>query len=133
MSDSAESVVRKFLAAWADPKLDELAMFFDDAAVWIDGPRGVHRGADAIKSELETQLAMGFANAMLDVKSLVTDGRTVMMERLDTFSISGKPFSIEVMAAFEIDVDGRIKRWRDSYDVKSITDQFEAAGINVPN
>jgi limonene-1,2-epoxide hydrolase len=113
--------------------LDELAMFFDDDAVWIDGPRGVHRGADAIKSELETQLAMGFANAMLDVKSLVTDGRTVMMERLDTFSISGKPFSIEVMAAFEIDVDGRIKRWRDSYDVKSITDQFEAAGINVPD
>jgi len=33
MSDSPESVVRKFLAAWADPKADELANFFADDAV----------------------------------------------------------------------------------------------------
>jgi limonene-1,2-epoxide hydrolase len=36
------------------------------------------------------------------------------------------------MGAFEIDADGRITRWRYSYDLKSITDQVEAAGFNVP-
>jgi limonene-1,2-epoxide hydrolase len=131
MSGSPESVVRKFLAAWADPKLDELVSFFNDGAVLVDGPRGVHRGVDAIKSELEAALAM-LGSVMMDVKSLVTDGGTVMMERVDSFSIGGKPLSMEIMAAFEIDDDGRIKRWRDSYDLKSVTDQIEAAGFNVP-
>jgi limonene-1,2-epoxide hydrolase len=132
MTDSPESVVRKFFATWADPKADQLISFFNDDAVFIDGPRGVHRGVDAIKSEFEAMQAMGLGSVMIDVKSLVTDGRTVMMERVDNFRFDGKPFSLEVMAAVEIDADGRIKRWRDSYDLKSFTDQIEAAGIDVP-
>jgi hypothetical protein len=35
------------------------------------------------------------------------------------------------MAAVEIDVHGKIKRWRDYYDLKSSTDQIEAAGFKV--
>jgi limonene-1,2-epoxide hydrolase len=132
MTDSPESVVRKFFATWADPKPDQLISFFNDDAVFIDGPRGVHRGVDAIKSEFEAMQAMGLGSVMIDVKSLVTDGRTVMMERVDNFHFDGKPISLEVMAAVEIDADGRIKRWRDSYDLKSLTDQIEAAGIDVP-
>jgi hypothetical protein len=45
MSDSRESVVHKFLAAGTGPKADELANFFDDDAVRVDGPQGVRRGA----------------------------------------------------------------------------------------
>jgi limonene-1,2-epoxide hydrolase len=132
MSDSPETVVRQFLAAWENPKLDELAGFFSDDAVWIDGPNGTHRGKDAINSELTKQLAMGYVMLGMDVKSLVADGRTVMMERVDRFSIGGKPFSMDVMAAFEFDRYGRIKRWRDSFDLKSIRDQIEAAGLKTP-
>jgi limonene-1,2-epoxide hydrolase len=132
MSDSPESVVRKFLAAFADPKLNELVGFFSDGAVFIDGPRGVHRGVDAIRSELEAELAMGFGSVIIDVKSLVANGGTVMMEGVENYRIGGKPFSLEVMGAFEFDVEGRITRWRYSYDLKSITDQIEAAGFVVP-
>ena len=39
---------------------------------------------------------------------------------------------MEVMAAFEVNADGRIKRWRESYDWESIRDQIEAAGFKVP-
>jgi limonene-1,2-epoxide hydrolase len=105
MTDSPESVVRKFFATWADPKPDQLISFFNDDAVFIDGPRGVHRGVDAIKSEFEAMQAMGLGSVMIDVKSLVTDGRTVMMERVDNFHFDGKPISLEVMAAVEIDAD----------------------------
>ena len=48
MSDSAESVVRKFLAAWKRPDLDELVSVFGDDAVFID-PRGTLNGIEAIK------------------------------------------------------------------------------------
>jgi limonene-1,2-epoxide hydrolase len=112
--------------------LDELVGFFSDDAVFIDGPRGVHRGIDAIRSELDAEISMDFGGAKIDVNSLVAQGGTVMMEGVENYRIGGKLFSLEVMGAFEIDADGRIARWRYSYDLKSITDQLEAAGLNVP-
>ena len=132
MSDSPEMVVRRFLAAFADPKLDELVGFFGDDAVFIDGPRRVHRGVGAIRSELAAELAMGFGSVWIDVHSLVASGGTVMMEGTENYRLGGKPFSLEVMGAFEVDADGRITRWRYSYDLKPVTDQVEAAGFKVP-
>jgi limonene-1,2-epoxide hydrolase len=128
MSDSPESLVRRFFAAWADPKPDELGSFFHDAAVWVDGPQGVRRGAEAIKSELAAQLkAVG--GVFVDVKSLLTEGGTVMVEQVSNSSIGGNPISAVVMAVFELDADGRIKQWREAYDLKSVMDQIEAAGV----
>ena len=69
ISDSPEWVVRSFLAAWAHPNLDELVGFFKDDAVFIDGPRGVHRGIDAIRSELDAEIATGFGGVKIDVNS----------------------------------------------------------------
>jgi hypothetical protein len=43
----------------------------------------------------------------------------------------GKPISCAVMAAFEIDGNGRINQWR-ATTLKSVTDQIEAAGYKVP-
>jgi limonene-1,2-epoxide hydrolase len=126
MSDSPESVVRKFFAAWADPKSDELGSFFHDAAMWVDGPQGVRSGADAIKTELAAQLkAVG--GAMVDVKTLVSDGGTVMVEQISNSTIRGNPISSVVMAVFELDADGRIRQWREAYDLKSAMDQIKAA------
>ena len=99
MSDSPESVVRNFLAAWAHPNLDELVSFFSDDAVFIDGPRGVHHGVDAIRSELDEEIAMGFGGAKIDINSLVAQGGTVMLEGVENYRIGGQPFTLEVMGS----------------------------------
>ena len=126
MSDSPESMVRNFFAAWVDPKPDELGRFFHDAAVWVDGPQGVRDGADAIKSELTAQLkAVG--GVTVDVKTVLSDSRTVMVEQVSNSSVCGNPISTVVMAVFELDADGRIMQWREAYDLKSVMDQIEAA------
>ena len=65
------------------------------------------------------------------MKRIVADGPTVMVERVDSFSLAGRTFEIEAVGVFEVDGDGRIKRFRDYYDLKSITDQIEAAGFEV--
>jgi limonene-1,2-epoxide hydrolase len=131
MSDSPESVVRKFFASWVDPKPDELGGFFHGAAVWVDGPQGERRGADAIKSELAAQLnAVG--GVVVDVKTLLSDGGTVMVEQVSNSSIGGNPISAVVMAVFELDGDGRITQWREAYDLKSVIDQIEAAAVQRP-
>jgi len=56
MNDSPESLVRNFFAAWMDPSPDELGSYFHADAAWVDGPQGVRRGADEIKTELARQL-----------------------------------------------------------------------------
>jgi limonene-1,2-epoxide hydrolase len=126
MTDTPESVVRQFFAAWAEPRTDELGRFFADDAVWVDGPQGVRAGVDAIIAELAAQLAVTGGTAV-DVKSLVADGGTVMVEEVSSFSLAGKPVSAVVMAVFEFNADGRIQQWREAYDLKSLTDQIEAA------
>ena len=128
MSDSPESVVRRFFAAWADPKPEELGSFFGADAVWVDGPQGVRRGLDAIKSELASQLNV-VGGAKVDVRLLLSKGSTVMVEQVSKSVISGNPVSAVVMAVFELDTQGRIKEWREVYDLKSMLDQIEAGGV----
>jgi limonene-1,2-epoxide hydrolase len=48
-------------------------------------------------------------NIRAEVKSMITDGETVMLERVDNFSIGGQEFSMDVMAAFEVNPDGGIR------------------------
>jgi limonene-1,2-epoxide hydrolase len=127
MSDSPESGVREFLAARPDPKADEFTNFFDDDAVWVDGPQGVRRGANAIVDELTKHLAISHSMTM-EVITLVANGGTVMVEWRGDWTMGCKPISTTVMAAFEIDANGRINKWRERYDLKSVTDQIEAAG-----
>jgi hypothetical protein len=81
MSDSPEFLVRKFFAAWANPKPDELGSFFSDTAVWVDGPQGVRRGADAIKTELAAQLA-AVGGVVVELTALVSSGRIFMAEQV---------------------------------------------------
>lgn len=127
-SDSPESVVRRFFAAWAEPEPEALRSFFHDAAEWVDGPQGVRRGADEIKAELATQLkAVG--GVRVEVRKLLSDGTTVMVEQVSNACIRGKPISTVVMAVFEFDAEGRITQWREAYDLKSMMDQIEAAAV----
>jgi limonene-1,2-epoxide hydrolase len=126
VSDSAEQVVRQFLAALKRSDVDELVSFFSDDAVWTDGPRGTYRGVNAIRAEIESQVQL-VPSLTVEVKNLVATGATVMVERADTFETQGKSFDLEVVGVFEIDGSGLIKRLRDYYDLKSLMDRVAAA------
>src|SRR5262249_47602185 len=126
MHDSPESLVRDFLAAWTDASADRLGQFFDDDAVWVDGPQGVRRGAKEIVDVLARQLSTG-PGMTNEVVALVASDATVMVEWRGRWTMGGKPISTHVMAVFEIDANGRIKQWRECYDRKSVVDQIKAA------
>jgi limonene-1,2-epoxide hydrolase len=126
VSDSAEQVVRQFLAALKRSDVDELVSFFSDDAVWTDGPRGTYRGVDAIRAEIKSQVQL-VPSLTVEVKNLVATGGTVMVERVDTFEAQGKSFDLEVVGVFEIDGGRLIKRLRDYYDLQSLMDRVAAA------
>jgi limonene-1,2-epoxide hydrolase len=126
VSDSAEQVVRRFLAALKQSDVDELVSFFSDDAVWTDGPRGTYRGVDAIRAEIESQVQL-VPSLTVEVKTLAATGGTVMVERADTFETLGKSFDLEVVGVFEIDGDGKIARLRDYHDLTSLMDRIAGA------
>ncbi len=128
MSKSAESVVREFVESWQEFDPDHLASFFGHDAVMVDGPREVRlRGAEAIRHEFEEQKAI-IGGATAQIKALVSDGRTVMTERVDTVALGGSRFTMEVVGVFEVGTDGKIERWQEYYDQKSVMDAVEALG-----
>jgi limonene-1,2-epoxide hydrolase len=126
VADPPDSVVRKFFACFPRSDVDELVGFFSDDAVYIDGPRGVHNGIDAIKAEFWVTVGMVPSTAVT-IGSLAVSGQTVLVERVDTFEIDGKPIDMEVMGALDVDGDGRIIRWRDYYDLPTLVEQVTAA------
>ena len=66
-------------------------------------------------------------SVVVDIKTLVADGATVIAERVDSFEMQGKWFDMEVVGVFEVDGEGKIKRYRDYYDLQSLTDKIASA------
>ena len=128
MTDSPETIVRRFLAAWAEPDATVLASFLGEDAVWVDGPQGVRRGANAIVEELTKQLAISRGEAP-EIATLVASGETVMVEWHGGWTMGGTRISTTVMAVFEI-VDGRLNQMREAYDLQSVIDQMKSAGVD---
>ena len=123
MDESGESVVRSFLASWGDPEADRLASFLAEDVVWVDGPNGVHRGAEAVVDELMRQLTVP-RDSWMEIDTLLATDGTVMVEWHGGFTIGGRPITAKVMAVFEVDGHGRIKQMRESFDMRSLTDQM---------
>jgi limonene-1,2-epoxide hydrolase len=130
MGDAPEAVVRGLLASWGNPEVEKLVKIFSEDAVWVDGPNGVHHGAEAIANELTRQLSI-FPGQWNEVDALVADGGTVMVEWHGGFTAGSTTVRTKVMATFEVDAKGRIKQMRECFDMKSLTDQLEAAGFRV--
>jgi limonene-1,2-epoxide hydrolase len=130
MSDSPESVVRKFIASWEDASVEKMSVLLTEDAVFTD-QRGVQSGLDAIKKQWEGDLQMA-PSTTVDIKSIASNGGTVLVERVDNMRIEGKSFSLEAVGVFEVGSDGLIKRFRDYFDSKAIADQLKAAGIAMP-
>lgn len=126
MSDSPESVVRRFFAAFPRSDVGELAGFFSEDAVYIDGPRGTHTGVEAIRAEFDSIVAI-VPNTTVDIKSLGVCGDTVLVERVDNFDVGGKSIGMEVVAVIDVDGHGRITRWRDYYDLPTLVEQVAAS------
>ena len=131
MAVSPQAVVRDFLAAWEHPNGTRLAGFFEEDAVYIDGPGTEHRGSDAIRAEFERQLVLGGQGVAIDVKRLAVDGRIVMVERVDRFAIGERSFALEAVGVYEIGPGGLIEHFRDYYDQQAITQQLQAAGFDI--
>jgi limonene-1,2-epoxide hydrolase len=118
-----ESVVRDFCRAVERRDVAALVDFFTDDAVYHNIPLAPLTGREAIASTL-TQFIAPASRAEFEIRGLATHGSTVLTERVDRFEIAGKPIAIPVMGAFEITPEGKIRAWRDYFDMQQFTNQL---------
>jgi limonene-1,2-epoxide hydrolase len=119
----AEDVVRDFCQAFSHCKVEELLGFFSDDAVYHNMPIEPVRGKAAIEATLR-----GFVDpngsAEFEIKHLACVGPIVLTERVDRFVLRGKKIELPVMGAFEVGPDGKIRAWRDYFDMAQFTKQL---------
>lgn len=125
MTHDNELIVRNFIREWDAPAPDagKLAEYFTEDAVYHNMPVQPVNGREAIQQTLSGMYSRMTSKGW-DVLHLVTDGDTVLTERVDHFEVGGKPVDIEVMGTFELR-DGKIAAWRDYFDLERFRAQTQ--------
>jgi limonene-1,2-epoxide hydrolase len=124
MSNESETIVSEFCKAWARLNIEQIMDFFTDDAVYHNIPLKPASGKAAIRKTIEGLLK---GTTWLEFKILHTasSGTLVFNERVDSFEAGGKRMSLPVTGVFETTPDGKIKAWRDYFDMKMFTDQMK--------
>ncbi len=117
MQSNPETVVSEFCNAWARLDLGAVMGFFTDDAVYHNIPMKPAIGKDAIRKTIEG-LLKGVKSIEFKILHSAAHGNVVMNERVDSFAANGKHIAIPVMGVFELDGHGKIKAWRDYFDLE---------------
>jgi len=119
----AEKTIRDFCSAISRCRSAELANFFSDDAVYHNMPLEPVQGREMIQATL-AQFVDISTDAAFEILALATSANKVLTERVDRFTINGKPVAIPVMGTFEVDANGKISAWRDYFDMQQFMSQM---------
>jgi limonene-1,2-epoxide hydrolase len=116
-------IVTEFCNAVPRRNVEELVAFFSDDAVYHNIPIAPVQGRDAIAATLRGFLDPA-SEAEFEVLAIAGEGSAVLTERIDRFTINGKQIALPVMGTFEVDARGKIRAWRDYFDLAQFTKQM---------
>jgi limonene-1,2-epoxide hydrolase len=120
---NAEKVVRDFCQAVTRCSSAEVIGFFTPDAVYHNIPVEPVQGREMIQATLAQFVDISTA-VEFEILALAVSGNKVLTERVDRFTINGKPIAIAVMGTFEISPDGKISAWRDYFDMQQFMAQM---------
>jgi limonene-1,2-epoxide hydrolase len=136
-----EKFIREFCEAWGDGSFEKkpdvekiLSMMAEDAEwqLWVPGGPIV-RGRAALREEIHRQIRIA-TNNKCNIVNVLSNDKMVMQERSDTAVILGRPCPHQMVAIYELDDAGLIKRWREYLDMADLTrkmgvdEKFAGAG-----
>jgi limonene-1,2-epoxide hydrolase len=114
--------VAAFIAAWPSGDATPLARFFSEHAEYRTGPADSVHGRDAIVRSLTQMMVMG-GEVDVQVIHLLSNGPTVMTERVDYWTSGDVTASLHVAGVFEVR-EGVITDWRDYFDPNEFASQL---------
>ena len=124
MAVNCEKVVSDLFAAWSRLSIDDIMSYFAEDAVWDNVPMTPAKGKAAIR-EMTNGFLKDTATFGVKVLKSAHEGNVVFNSRIDSITMkNGKKADIPVAGMFELDDAGRIKVWRDYFDLASFTKQI---------
>jgi limonene-1,2-epoxide hydrolase len=124
MAASCEKVVNDLFSAWTRLNVDEVMSYFAEDAVWDNVPMAPAKGHAAIREMTHGFMKDATAFTAKILRS-AHDGNVVFNSRIDTIAMkNGKKAEIPVAGMFELDDAGKIKVWRDYFDLATFTKQM---------
>lgn len=127
-TNETEQLVLDFLHAAYGEHMDVEAMtaLMADDFVWqLHVPLSpVVVGRDAARAELEKHNSL--STGMIDgseIRTIVSNGDTVVIERVDVNAMNGVAVTFHVTAIFEVR-DGAITHWREYWDTSHVAQQL---------
>ena len=114
MADN-EQVIRDFIAAWSRLDVEELVQYFCEDGVYYNMPTQPVTGHAALRPFISA-FVKGWTSTEWDVLNLISKGDIVFAERLDRTLVGTKHVDLPCCGVFEVQ-DGRIKVWRDYFDM----------------
>jgi limonene-1,2-epoxide hydrolase len=98
--------------------------FFTEDAVYHNIPMEPAAGKDAIRKTIQ-ELLKGTTWAEYKILHIASNGNVVFSERVDSLEVNGRRMSVPVVGVFETTVNGKIKAWRENFDMKMLTDPMK--------
>ncbi len=117
----ADKVVRDFCDAWGRGDVDAIVAGFTEDAVYHNIPMEPLVGTQAIRGFVEGFLGSTASVVAFDIRHQLVAGNVVMNERVDTLSMEAGDVALPVCGVFELTDDGKIKAWRDYFDMAAFT------------
>ena len=124
MAANCEKVVSDLFAAWSRLDLEDIMSHFAEDAVWDNVPMQPAKGKSAIR-EMTNGFLRDASSFKAEILKSVHEGNFVFNSRVDTLTMkNGKKVEVPVAGMFEIDSAGKIKVWRDYFDLKGFEKQM---------
>jgi limonene-1,2-epoxide hydrolase len=126
--NESEQLVLDFIDAFYGQRIDidaATALMADDFIWQLHVPLSpVVVGRDAARAELEkhNSLSTGMVEGS-EIRTIVSDGDTVVVERVDVNAMNDVAVSFNVTAIFEVR-DGAIAHWREYWDTSHVARQL---------
>ena len=123
MSTDNERVVSDFCRAWSALNIDKVMEFFTEDAVYHNMMLEAARGKAAIRKTIDGFMP-GTTKVEFRILTTASAGDLVFNERVDSFVVNGRSIAVPVAGVFEL-AGGRIKAWRDYFDLATYMRQRE--------
>lgn len=124
MSDN-EQVIREFIQAWSRLDAQELAEYFTEEGVYYNMPSSPVSGRDNV-ARFIAGFIRTWESTEWEIINLFGSGNLVVAERVDHTVVNGSPVDLPALGIFEME-DGRIKVWRDYFNLPTYTEALSAA------
>ncbi len=127
MSAENEHKVTDFLNSWFDADMGESVQYLSEDVSYHNMPWEPVSGHAGVRQFLDP-VVQGENNALvkMDITHTTSSGNTVMNERIETWEIGDVRVVLPVVGMFAFNSDGKISRWNDYFDAKTV-EPFMAA------